>query len=364
MNGAVASLALVAAAVAQDSRPASRPSSAPAASNASRAVDLGLAYLRRQQSEPDGSFSPASVPRDRHAPVAFAAIAALAYMADGNTETRGAYAPELRRSVDYLLSKAAFLGPAGEPEQAYFHAEGDELSRMHGHGYATLALAQLTGMADPAAGPAREERIRRVLSAAVRLIEASQGDEGGWTYVPRRDADHEGSVTIALVQALRAARDAGIAVSSTTIRRAIDYVRRSQRPSDGAFRYKLDSPRASSALTAAAIATLNATGDYDSDAVDRGMRYLLAAIEKRRDSGSSRAEDPYPGYELLYTAQALRQHRDPSVFAKWIEQERPRWLERQQPDGSWSDPYGPVFGTAVHCIVLRTEGSYLPILQR
>jgi hypothetical protein len=285
-------------------------------------------------------------------------------MADGNTETRGACALELRRAVDYLLSKATYVGPPGEPEQAYFHAESDELSRMHGHGYATLALAQLTGMADPAAGPAREDRIRRVLSASVRLIEASQGDEGGWTYVPRHDADHEGSVTIALVQALRAARDAGITVSPTTIRRAIEYVRRSQRGSDGAFRYKLDSPRASTALTAAAIATLNATGEYDSDAIDRGMKFLLAGIERRRDAGASRAEDPYPGYELLYTAQALRQHRDPAVFERWIERERPRWLESQKEDGSWSDPYGPVFGTAVYCIVLRTDGSYLPILQR
>ena len=95
---------------------------------------------------------------------------------------------------------------------------------------------------------------------AVRCAEAAQTGTGGWGYAPVPDTEHEGSVTICLVQGLRAAQNAGIRVDSNVIHDAVDYVRRLQNE-DGSFRYALDIDRTSVALTAASMATLNATGE-------------------------------------------------------------------------------------------------------
>ena len=58
---------------------------------------------------------------------------------------------------------------------------------------------------------ALREEVREKLHQAVKLILDSQNGEGGWRYTPgSRDADL--SVTICQIMALRAARNAGIAV--------------------------------------------------------------------------------------------------------------------------------------------------------
>src|SRR4030095_9188208 len=222
-------------------------------------------------------------------------------------------------------------------------------------------------MAGGPGGRKREESIRRALVAAVRLIERAQGETGGWYYTPKVNTDHEGSVTITLVQALRAARNAGIAVDTNVIARAIEYVRRSQ-DDDGSFRYRINDTvtQRTPARTPAAISTLNATGDYDSAVVDRGIKHLLGKFSERREYGTNRANEQFPVYERFYTAQALRQYRDPEVFADWYRRERAMRLKSQAEgalqgvdvDGSWPDRYGRVFATAVNCIVLRIEDSY------
>jgi hypothetical protein len=342
-----------------------------------RAVDLGLRYIARRQTEPDGSISMAGndPPVDHRAPFAVTAIAALAYMADGNSETRGPHCSELKRAIDYIAGKANF---DADGIGAYLGADGDMLSRMHGHGYATLALAEILGMGGQAGGRERQRKLQQVLTAAVRKIEMTQGDSGGWYYKPSKDLEHEGSVTITLVQALRAARNVGVAVDAEVIRKAVEYVRQSQvkdaNVADaGAFRYRLQSHETSLALTAAAIATLNSTGDYDSESIDRGIRYILKELKNPERESMGWGQLKFPAYEQLYLAQAFLQYRDFDVFAQWYRHEVPRILKRQkvrvldnqQEEGFWSDdPFGSVFTTAVECIVLRMEDSYLPILQR
>lgn len=339
------------------------------------AVNRGLRFIARAQIDADGSFAFANdESADNRGPYATAALAALAFMADGNSETRGPYATNLKRAVDYLLDKANF---DSDDTEAYLAADGDNLSRMHGHGYATLALAQILGMSGATHGNARLERIKKTLAAAVKKIEHSQGTTGGWYYTPTRNDDHEGSVTITMVQALRAAKDAGVVVNSNVIKRAVDYVRKSQKVNpaaedNGSFRYRIGSNDTSVALTAAAISTLNATGDYDSQIIDSAMKYVQLELTKRREFGHNPNIQKFPSYELLYLAQAFRQFRDPSVFQVWYREEVPRLLKQQrvleldtrEEVGSWFDPYGRVLGTAIAVIVLRADDSYLPILER
>ena len=97
---------------------------------------------------------------------------------------------------------------------------------MYSHGFGTLFLAEAYGMT-------HRPEIREKLQKAVRLIIDSQNIEGGWRYQPvRRDADL--SVTICQINALRAARNAGLYVPKETVAACIQYVKRSQNH-DGGF---------------------------------------------------------------------------------------------------------------------------------
>jgi hypothetical protein len=206
------------------------------------------------------------------------------------------------------------------------------------------------------------ERIRTALVAAVERIEACQGAEGGWEYQPVPVPAHEGSVTICLVQALRAARDAGIQVDAEVVRRAEDYVRRLQSKS-GLFCYTLgEEKRASVALTAAAIATLNATGRYDDHAIQDGIDAIWSKRILREQTGETA---DFPEYERLYLAQAFWQLSDRSHFERWFAEERERILHTQDADGSWrGSRFGAAYATAINCLVLTLPDAALPIFQR
>jgi hypothetical protein len=275
-------------------------------------------------------------------------------MAGGSSPGRGPHGAALERTIDYLLDHAD-LTPES-PHKGYIVTRSDRLSRTHGHGYATLALAEAYGMSSH-----RVDRLAKVLSAAVRLIEGSQGAEGGWYYEPEVSANHEGSVTVCLVQALRAARNAGIKVDRDVIRKAEGYVIRLQKD-DGTFRYMLDLDRSSIALTAACIGTLNMAGRYDDTVIQRGMDAIWRGLALRREEGG---KADYPFYERFYLAQALWQLSDRSLFDRWFEEERARLLKSQRRDGSWDSPrYGDCYATAINCLVLAIPEGLLPIFQR
>jgi hypothetical protein len=320
-----------------------------------RAVDAGLAYLAELQTKTgDGSFPVSdALPADQ-APLGVSALCTLAFLAAGNSPGRGPYGAVVERGVDYLLLHTDLA--AESPTRGYITAQGDGLSRTHGHGYATLVLAETYGMSKT------EERLRLALVAAVKRIEKSQGAEGGWYYDPTPAAAHEGSVTICLVQALRAARDAGIQVSAEVIRRAEDYVRRLQLD-NGRFCYTLgDAGRTTIGLTAAGIATLNAAGRYDDKSVRAGIDAIWTALGLRAEGN-----DPieHPEYERLYVAQAFWQLSDTSHFQRWFEPERARLLRTQERDGSWKGTrFSSAYATAVHCLVLSLPDTTLPIFQR
>ena len=52
-------------------------------------------------------------------------------------------------------------------------------SPMYGHGFATLFLGEVYGMTG-------DDRVKEKLQKAIRLIERTQNNEGGWRYMPGR----------------------------------------------------------------------------------------------------------------------------------------------------------------------------------
>src|SRR5690606_2989527 len=93
----------------------------------------------------------------------------------------------------------------------------------YGHGFSMLFLSQVYGEEEDAQ---RRQQIKRVLEKAVRFTAEAQTTRGGWGYVSARDGNDfdEGSTCVTQVQALRAARNAGIVVPREIIDRAKRYI--------------------------------------------------------------------------------------------------------------------------------------------
>jgi hypothetical protein len=356
--------------------PTARPE--PAASGVREAARLslqrGLEWLAKAAAtSDDGSMPRAGA--EQPAPVAVTALAALAWMAGGSAPDRGPQGRELGLANDWITAHTD-LDPQSETP-GYIGLRGDALSRMHGHGFAALALTQAACLSPKSE---RGARIERALRAAIQCIEKSQGVEGGWWYEPKKSVEHEGSITICEVQALRAAHNAGFQVDALTIGRALDYLARSQK-TDGSFRYALGEDRSTLALTAAAIATLNAAGKYEGKVLEEAYGFVFrglsarenwmeahpaAPIEDRRLPEERDERHAWCGYyERLVLAQALWQCTDRDVFERWSAAESKLLITSQREDGSWHDErFGDAYATATNCLVLALPEGLLPIFQR
>src|SRR6185503_727289 len=172
------------------------------------------------------------------------------------------------------------------------------------------------------------------------------------------------SVTVCQVQALRAARDAGIPVSPDCINRVVQYVRdsRIQRGDfAGCFYYKIygRSARQKTSFTvnAAAVTTLHSAGLYDER--EQG-RALDVVAEEFPEIAAYWSDHYYFWYGNYYAAQALFTEGGSRWRAYWSRL-RDHLLDHQQADGRWCNTVGPgdAFATAVACLLLRIPAQYL-----
>ena len=307
------------------------------------AVTRGLAFLADAQ-DTDGSFDGGRFGKN----VAITALACLAFMADGNLPGRGAYGDIVERGLDFILENCT--------ESGLIAAEGAH-GPMYGHGFATLFLGEVYGMTVGTADSARSARVHEALVRAIRLIERTQNEEGGWRYNPvPYDADV--SVTICQVMALRSARNAGIEVDKAVIDRAVEYARRCQN-TDGGFRYQADGGASLWPRSAAGVATLYYAGIYEDNAINSGLLYL----ERTSGSASSGSRAHY-AYGQYYSAQAMYlaggEH-----WNKWWPKARKEILADQKNNGGWEDRTAGVnYGTSMMLIVLQMPKRYLPIFQK
>jgi hypothetical protein len=324
------------------------------------AIERGLAYLHRNQNQ-DGSFGT----NQHRGNIAITSLAGLAFMAGGHQPGRGRYGRDVTNALRFVLGKE----DRGIP--GYLHNQNTSLhGPMYGHGFGTLFLAEVYGMA-----PTRRLRaeLRGTLDRSVKLIINSQNPEGGWRYRPeRRDADI--SVTICQIMALRAARNAGIAVPKTVAKRCTDYVKQCQSGADGGFRYQARGGGPTGfARTAAGVVALYSAGIYEGEEVKRGLDFL-----KQFKPGLARGGFDWQQNELrihyyyghYYAAQAMWTAGG-DYWREWYPAIRDELLRpfaaggHHQEDGSWSDHrICPHYSTAMALIILQIPNNYLPILQR
>ncbi|MBX3359143.1 MAG: terpene cyclase/mutase family protein [Phycisphaeraceae bacterium] len=308
------------------------------------AVTAGLAALAAMQTE-DGAFG-AGTRYSKN--VAITALAALAFLADGNIPGRGEYGDVVRKALEFILSSSS--------ETGLLSSDANN-GPMYGHGFATLFLGEIYGMTQGGGDTALAARVHETLVKAIRLIERTQNSEGGWRYNPvPYDADV--SVTICQIMALRSARNAGIEVAKETIDRAVEYVRRCQNP-DGGFRYQSTQGMSAWPRSAAGVASLYYAGIYEDNAIEKGLQYL---VDKALPGGDpeSRLHYFYGHYYAVQTMYLSGGER----WAKWWPAVREEMLAKQI-DGTWPDAAaGTPYGTAMALIVLQMPKRYLPIFQK
>ena len=278
------------------------------------------------------------------------ALAGMAFLAHGNTTTRGQYAPQVKNTTDYLLKcttrSGLITGPGGESGQP-----------MYGHGFSLMYLASVYGTLTKAS---RRARAKRVITAAVNLTSRGQSRYGGWTYTP--GGGDEGSVTITQVQALRAAHNAGFEIPRGTIEEAIRYIERCS-TAEGGIVYSLGSGGGPQlAISAAGAATLYNAGQYDSPVAERCLEYVWKQFRKSKswDKGGW----GHNFYTHLYGSQAFYLAGD-KYWDAYFPNTRDQILKLQNKDGSWDgDGIGRTYGTAIATVILQLPYKYLPIYQR
>jgi hypothetical protein len=282
-----------------------------------RAIEQGLAWLAKQQNA-NGSFGTGSY----NGNIAVTSLAGLAFMAAGSSPGRGQYGAQIDKALVYIMDNTAPSGFIAIPSSGTH-------GPMYSHGFGALFLAEAYGMT-------RRPEIREKLQKSIQLI----------------------SVTICQINALRAARNAGIFVPKETVDACIKYVKQSQNP-DGGFRYMLQNGVSAFPRSAAGIVALYSAAEYDGKEIDAGIAYLKQYMPEIK-FGQRYSHYFYGHY---YAAQAMW-IRGGDDWNTWYPAIRDELVRRQMPQGFWQDSICHEYGTAMALIILQMPNNVLPIFQR
>lgn len=311
------------------------------------AIEKGLKWVAKTQSSlghwtAQGSY-----------PTAMTALAGTALLGSGSTTTQGPYAKNVRKAVDFLLSKLRSNGLIGDPML-------QDNRYTYGHGFSMLFLSQVLGEEED---EERREELVEALTKSVEFSAKAQASTGGWGYVSAKDQPNfdEGSTTITQVQGLRGCRNAGIVVPGEVIDKAKEYIYGCKNP-DGGISYSSRNRGSSRpAITAAALASLYNAGDYDSKHVPEMLEYCKKNLKDLSEGPNAFG---HWHYTFLYYSQVMYRQgaKDWEPFRDKL---CTRIVSEQKPDGSWdSQVVGPIYVTACNLTMLQLDRAYLPIYQR
>jgi hypothetical protein len=348
------------------------------------AVDKGLEWLKKQQHK-DGTWHSGG-----QNPVAFTSMAGLAMLCEGSTLTQGKYRDNIRLATDWLMKKSnkggGRNGLIGNPD-----SPGEAGRYMYGHGFAMLFLASVYGDEDD---KERRAELKDILTRAVVYCGSAQSTQGGWFYTAKGDPpgsdNDEGSVTVTQMQGLRACRDAGIPVPKEIMKKGAEYLRKSTTP-DGGVVYSLGrggfgAPAGGGrpALTAAAIACLFSNGDYKDEYVKKWFKFCVSPRGVPIHGGGARMGgfDEYThfyyaasiyfigedGWDKMFADDKTVTKDQKLTWRKYRESYIGGVIQAQGADGSWSGAggwgSGPIYSTAVYCVIMQLDKNCLPVFQR
>jgi len=307
---------------------------------ARQAIEKGLAALAKRQDK-DGSFGQGGM--GKHSGIA--ALCGMAFMQAGNLPGRGKYGPVVERTLTFVLNST---------QESGLICADSYSPPMYGHGFATLFLAEVYGMTG-------DERVKEKLQKAVKLIQKSQNEQGGWRYQPA-PVDADISVTICQIMALRGARDAGIKVEKEVIDKALQYVRRCQN-ADGGFSYQMNQGGGSGgsgfARSAAGLSSLFYAGVYEGKEVNKALEYLRKFVPNKNKGRGDAEGNFYYGHYYGVQAMFLAGGKD---WVDWYPAIRNELVKRQsRPSNLWTGDNTEEYATAMALLILQMPNRYLPV---
>jgi len=327
------------------------------------ALERGLEWLARNQG-PQGNWDSNDL--------GLVSMGALAFLAAGYTPGRGKYGDVVEKALNYVIANAK---PSGLLNIS--NAQRD----MYNHGLSAFVLGQAHGVMG-------DQRLSPVLDRALKLIQNTQCQDGGWDYrANSQPRGHDLSLAVMQAKALRSAVDSGLEVSPEVIDLAIKSVREHYRSKSGRRggddpvsrgepgQFTYDGNRGTLAMAAAGVVCLQEFGQYEDWRIPKNMEVITQDIRRLKTPGKNSGRLPFDAYTLYYVGQALYQvGGDPwkecyPILRDHLVAGQRRDANNPAQDGYWeagghvSGKPGQLYGTAVGCFILAIPNRYLPILQ-
>jgi hypothetical protein len=330
---------------------------------AARAVEAGLARLAATQVAEGPQAGSWDCPRAEYRP-ATAALAGLAFLANGSTPAEGPHAAAVMRTLEYLMPKMAadgYLGQ-GDPSGMYIHA---------------IALQFAVGCLGMTGDDDLERELARWCERAIAVIERAQavrrgpGERGGWRYTPTTN-ESDLSVTSWQLLSLHAARQCGFEVPEAVIGDGLEFVRSAYlplEPGKAGYVYRPGISREPEPSVTGVALCIRAILDRPAEAQTAAT---LAYLESFPPAWGG---DQYKQFYFLasfYLAQGMFQ-----VGGEAWETHRAAIEEvlvtHQAGDGGWPYPpdnapqtrlAGAAYPTALAILALSLDRQYLPVYQR
>ncbi len=338
-------------------------------------IGKGLEWLAKQQQR-DGHFGA----NGNQYTVSMTALAGMAFLMEGSTIRVGKYAEHIRKAVEWLMDRSqknnqrdGLIGNPNNPTEAARY--------MYGHGFAMMFLACAY---DEVPNAKQQERLKDILTRAVKYTINAQSSRGGFYYTSKAEGGDrdEGSVTITQVQALRACRNAGLSVPKAVIKNVYRYLKDCTSPR-GQVYYSFQSKMERPAITAAAVACLFNAGEYKDELGKKWLKACQTAIPMQlgaaQPGGIRIGHDEYTHYYYAQCLYVLGEDGWEKLFGRTPEADRLTWtkyrdtvfdqlVRAQNADGSWSSgggfSVGPVYSTAIYLTIMQLDKGTLPIYQR
>lgn len=325
-------------------------------------VKRGLQFLAKSQSQ-DGSWQDGKGKQ----PVAVTGLAGLALLMEGSSTREGDYSKNILKAVDWLTAKSEKQGK--HDGLIYSGLEGDMDRCMLDHAYAALFLACVYGNED---NRFRRNTLKDVLERSVKYVGSVQTQNGGWSRSGGANVKAEVEATLLQLQALQACRQEGIPVPKDMIAKSRDFLEKElSQPIDEKLDMRRPAYKRRPAQIAAALAMQVPLK------MDLRKEWFVRCQQAFLNNGKVAASDQFT---LFYFSQAVYQLGDNGWAALFGPgKEQVTWggyrtilfdglQKSQNADGTWAgfDGWltGPVYSTAVFCMMMQLDKGAVPFFQR
>jgi len=301
---------------------------------------------------------------------AMTGMAGLAMLMEGSSLREGKYSPNIRKALRWTIENTQSNGLIS-PRRNNIHEH-----YIHGHGFSLLFMASCHG--EEVLEKDRKE-LEEVLTRAVDFSCKAQTKSGGWFYTSAADGHNqdEGSTTVTQLQALRAARNAGIPVPPDTITKSQKYLEACTGPGGGIY-YSPQVRQEKPAVTAAGIVCGFSIGDYRTPIVKKWINFCRKSINQM--GVGHMGHDEYAHYYWAQAMYALGETGFKELVPEAPESEMLTWSKYRKPtfeylmkaqtgEGNWTGAgawshIGPVYVTSINLAILQLDKGMLPIYMR